>query len=162
MQVSIVRAWFWQIITVQQVDAHNAWSNWTMIKWLRLLLKRSVWLLRADGRVFGLVVVETSANKATITNFFVLPEFRGQGWGERLMRHALKKLPEKVSQVDLEVRVSDQRLCVFYKRFGFRRQGWLQNFYVTPSGQTESAWMMSLSVNQSWRLGQDSNLRPIP
>ena len=162
MQAKVTRAWFWQVFAVCDIDALNTWSNWTIGKWLRLLLCRSVWLLRTDGRVSGFMVVEVAANKAAVTNFFVLPQYRGKGWGRQLMCHVLTKLPSKVTRVDLETRSSNRRLRDFYHRIGFRRQCWIDDFYVTPSGRTEPAWQMSLCLDEAWRLGQDSNLRPIP
>lgn len=61
----------------------------------------------------------------------ILPAYREQGLGRRLMEHALKQSLGRFEQVELEVLSSNSRAIHLYEQMGFEREGIRRKaFYV--------------------------------
>ena len=58
----------------------------------------------------------------------VLPAYRGQGIGRRLLEACIEKAWSKgMTRVDLETRADNERAIVLYEKLGFRREGVVRN-----------------------------------
>ena len=83
--------------------------------------------------VVGYVGMVTVLDEGQITNVAVLPEYRGQGVGRRLLA-ALTDYAKEVglSEITLEVRPSNRPAIRLYESFGFETVGKRKNFYAKP------------------------------
>ena len=81
-----------------------------------------MWLAELDGRPVGTVQTARSAEEGLLHNLGVVPEFRGQGLGKRLVGQALEAFRGAgVRRVALEVSANNPGAVRMYKRLGFRR-----------------------------------------
>lgn len=56
----------------------------------------------------------------SIDAVFLLPPYRGRGWGTRLFEEGERRLIEKgVSHIDLDVTVFNRAACAWYERMGY-------------------------------------------
>ena len=87
-----------------------------------------------DGRAMGYFLAAASYGTAELYRIAVLPTFRGQGKGERLMKSFLRYLPKDTEKVYLEVRESNKAAIGLYEKFGFQKIGERKNYYGNENG----------------------------
>lgn len=87
-----------------------------------------------DGRAIGYFLAAASYGEAELYRIAVLPTFRGQGKGERLMKSFLRYLPKDTEKVYLEVRESNKCAIGLYEKLGFRKIGERKNYYGNENG----------------------------
>ena len=83
------------------------------------------WVLEDDGRVVGTVaVVPLSPEEVEIKRVYLAASLRGQGWGQRLMQHALAWAAARgYRRAQLWSDVKFDRAHVMYQRLGFVPMG---------------------------------------
>jgi GNAT superfamily N-acetyltransferase len=83
------------------------------------------WVLEDDGRVVGTVaVVPLSSDEVEIKRVYLDASLRGQGWGRRLVEHALAWARARGhGRARLWSDVKFTRAHVMYERLGFVRTG---------------------------------------
>jgi ribosomal-protein-alanine N-acetyltransferase len=84
--------------------------------------------------VVGYVVADVVPNHGRafghVKDLAVHPEARGEGWGRRLLAHALTRLAEgDATSVKLEVREGNEPARNLYEDFGFQTLRRVQNYY---------------------------------
>lgn len=87
----------------------------------------------------GFVNVQYIVGELTVNNIAVMPEYRGQGLGGRLLEYAFEAYPETEVAL-LEVRKSNIPAQKLYKKYGFEKVGERKNYYSNP---TEDAILMT-------------------
>ena len=94
----------------------------------------SLWLVALDGdRVAGYVGSQTVLGGSDMMNLAVLPEYRKQGIGERLVNELAEHLKENgASCLVLEVRQSNEPAISLYTKLGFQQVGLRPNYYRNP------------------------------
>ena len=87
-------------------------------------------VMEADGVICGYGGMWLLFEEAHVTNVAIMPEYRGQGRGKRLMlammRHAVKRGAEKMT---LEVREGNTVAQHLYARLGFEQNGFRKGYY---------------------------------
>ena len=107
--------------------------------------------IETNGELVGYVICWVVLDQAHIGKIAVLPEFRRQGLGDRLLTHLLEALNQQgVREIHLEVRRSSQAAQKLYKKHGFVVTGVRKNYY---SKQREDALVMSLLLKEGIRYG---------
>jgi [ribosomal protein S18]-alanine N-acetyltransferase len=110
-------------------------------------------VVRAGNRIVGYGGLWMMVDEAHITTFAVLPEWRRQGIGARLMLAMMELATGLQARVaTLEVRLSNDAARGLYARFGFRPVGIRPRYYsdngedalIMTSGPLESADMRRL------------------
>ena len=87
----------------------------------------------ADGVAVGYIGVQEICGEGYVTNVAVLPEYRRQGIGERLVREAARGAEMRGCDfLSLEVRVGNDAAIRLYEKLGFRLAGRRKNFYRDP------------------------------
>ncbi len=95
----------------------------------------------SDGTVCGYGGIMTVLDASDITNIAVLPKYRRQGIGERLLDTLVAAAVKRgASSLRLEVRESNIPAISLYEKFGFVRDGIRNNYYRKP---TENAVLMT-------------------
>ena len=87
-------------------------------------------VMEADGVICGYGGMWLLFEEAHVTNVAIMPEYRGQGRGKRLMlammRHAYKRGAEKMT---LEVREGNTVAQHLYATLDFQQNGFRQGYY---------------------------------
>ena len=87
------------------------------------------------GKIIGFCGMWIVIDSAQITNVAVLPEARGLGIGEALMREAMKVAKEGGADImSLEVRVSNTVAQNLYRKLEFQ-DGGIRKGYYTDNGE---------------------------
>jgi ribosomal-protein-alanine N-acetyltransferase len=105
-------------------------------------------VLEKTKHIVGYAGMWLIVDEAHITNVAVLPEFRGQGLGARLMfeikRHARERGAVRMT---LEVRASNFVAQKLYSKMGFRQGGIRRNYYRETK---EDALIMWCELNEEY------------
>lgn len=101
----------------------------------------SLWLVAEDnGVVAGYIGSQTVLGESDMLNLAVLPGYRRQGVGKRLVTELINRLSKKdVYRLTLEVRVSNEAAISLYNSMGFQPVGIRPNYYRNPR---EDAYLM--------------------
>lgn len=94
----------------------------------------SLWLVAVESdRVLGYVGSQTVMPESDIMNIAVLPEFRKQGIGEKLILMLMDELRQAwATSISLEVRVSNAPAISLYEKLGFSQIGRRPGYYRHP------------------------------
>lgn len=88
-------------------------------------------VLEHEGRLAGYGGLWLIMDEAHITNVAVKAEFRGLGWGEKLMQRLKETaLFLGARRMTLEVRVSNTRAKQLYEKLGFHGAGIRKEYYT--------------------------------
>lgn len=86
--------------------------------------------LEVDGQLIGYMGLWFILDEGHITNIAILPNFRGQRWGEFLMRTVMEKMAGLgMERMTLEVRTSNYSAQSLYKKLGFAVAGIRKEYY---------------------------------
>lgn len=88
----------------------------------------------SEGRAIGYFLAAAAFGEGELYRIAVLPPFRGQGRGERLMKGFLQSLPKDTEKIYLEVRESNKSAIGLYEKFGFRKIGERKKYYGNENG----------------------------
>lgn len=90
-----------------------------------------LWVIEApSGAVAAYAVVWLLVDEAHIANIAVAPDYRRQGLGRRLLRHALiRAAKDGMRYATLEVRAGNRAARSMYKSFGFEVVGKRKAYY---------------------------------
>ena len=93
-----------------------------------------------EQEICGYIGMYQSLDEGEITNVAVAPPKRGNGIGKQLLESALEEAKKQnISQIVLEVRVSNVSAIHLYERCGFFNAGIRKGFYDFPK---EDAYIM--------------------
>lgn len=88
---------------------------------------------KKNNETVGYIGMYKVFNQADITNIAVMSRCRGRGIGRALMEKAFEyAVQREVSNMMLEVRVSNKVAIELYEKMGFKRAGIRKNFYEAP------------------------------
>lgn len=94
-----------------------------------------------DGRIVAYAGAWLVLDEGQITNIAVIPDARRQGIGAMITRKLVRLLFEaSMTEIFLEVRLSNLGALAMYRRLGFTVKGIRKNYYTDP---VEDAYIMS-------------------
>ena len=97
--------------------------------------------LELNGQVIGYMGLWFILDEGHITNIAIAPNFRGQRWGEFLMRYVMAEMVEQgMERMTLEVRVSNSPAQSLYKRLGFATAGVRKGYYADTGEDAMIMW----------------------
>jgi ribosomal protein S18 acetylase RimI-like enzyme len=74
-----------------------------------------------DGRVMATIMIGFEGRRGWINSLAVLPEYRGRGYGGKLVKHSLEVLKELgAPKVNLLIRPANSKVKAFYEKLGFK------------------------------------------
>ena len=98
---------------------------------------------KIDGQVVGYVCVRIMYEEAQVCNVAVLPEFRRQGIGTKLIEYMVQYATEQNCQrCELEVNTENVAAVELYKKCGFAEVGIRPNFYRKSRYKSRDAYTM--------------------
>lgn len=103
----------------------------------------SAWVCRIGGELVGYAVVMMAVDEAHLLNISIAPRRQGEGYGARLLRHAMDvgRRSGALSLL-LEVRPSNEKAIALYRHFGFREVGRRRGYYPAVGGREDAIVMV--------------------
>ena len=121
-----------QIAEIEKICFSDPWSLRSISSELHNPL--SLWIIAEDnGQVAGYVGSQSVLGEADMMNLAVVPEFRRQGVGCKLVQKLVEELKLRGTHILLlEVRASNEPAISLYEELGFVQVGRRPNYYVHP------------------------------
>ena len=108
------------------------------------------WVCRALGQMVGYFVLAFGVEEAHLLTIAVAKPVQRQGFGARLLRHALEVAKMLEAQhFFLEVRTSNAPAIALYRHFGFAQIGIRKAYYPAAHGREDA-----LVLKRSLRAGE--------
>jgi ribosomal-protein-alanine N-acetyltransferase len=99
-------------------------------------------VVEMDGEIIGYCGMWMIVDEAHITNIALLPEYRGRGMGETLLRGMMQAAKTYgAKKMTLEVRVSNVAAQKLYEKLGFEQQGVRPNYYTDNMEDAYIMWV---------------------
>ena len=104
------------------------------------------YVLRDGEKLLGYIGANNICNEVYITNVAVNSQYRGRGYGQKLVNHLIKQSEtERAFFITLEVRKSNKNAIKLYEKCGFKFIGERKNFYSKP---TEDALIYTYYIEE--------------
>ena len=94
----------------------------TLRSFVQALTKQTskIAVIEADGQVIGFCKIDLSESNGKLDHLIVLDEYRGKGYGERLMDWAMKTFNEfHVKHIEIKV-IAGNKALHLYEKYGFK------------------------------------------
>lgn len=85
-----------------------------------------------NNGIVGYMGLSKIAGEGYVTNVAVLPEYRRNGIGKKILEYVINDSKDELEFISLEVRVSNHAAISLYEKFGFERVGLRRRFYENP------------------------------
>lgn len=121
---------------VYEIDAKNQIVPWSLGVFEDCLeAGYEAWVLEINNIIEGYILIYVKAGECHILNVCVTLSMRNQGYGRRLLQHALQYARIKnVDLVLLEVRPSNKSALQLYQKMGFNEIGIKKEYYAAVDG----------------------------
>lgn len=108
--------------------------------------KSLYYVVEANDKIVGYAGAWLVVDEGQITNVAVRKEYRGFGFGTKLVKALVEGLFKRgMKEVFLEVRISNIAAQKVYRKIGFTVKGVRKNYYMNP---TEDAYIMSCELEE--------------
>lgn len=132
------------ILTIEEVSFPNPWTEASFTSELKDNYLARYYCLEIEGKVVGYMGLWIIMGEAHITNIAIWPGYRGQGWGEYLLKGVMQQMyTAGIFRITLEVRVSNTSAQNLYRKLGFKPAGVRRKYY---SDNQEDAIIMWASL----------------
>ncbi len=92
-------------------------------------------------QIIGYLNYREIAGEGELDRVGVLPEYRGQGLGEKLLVTMLEYAKDRgVKDITLEVRAGNEPAKGLYGKYGFQTEGVRKNYYTHPAEDALIMW----------------------
>lgn len=132
------------IMEIEQSSFTSPWSQFAFVSELKENEYARYFCLEVDGKIVGYMGLWFILEEGHITNVAITPSYRGNRWGEYLIRSVMKKMiSEGMERMTLEVRESNIPAQHLYERIGFVKAGVRKGYY---SDNREDALIMWIDL----------------
>ncbi len=108
-----------------------------------------VWLGLSGDELLAYWLAMPVLDELHLLNLAVSPSHWGQGLGQQALQHLRDEARrQRITEIWLEVRVSNHRAQRLYQRDGFLTVGRRRNYYPAGSNGREDAYLMRRNVGQ--------------
>ncbi|MDQ7093167.1 ribosomal protein S18-alanine N-acetyltransferase [Desulfosporosinus sp. PR] len=129
------------IMEIEHASFSTPWSVQSFVAELKDNEYAQYRCLELDGRIIGYMGLWFILDEGHITNVAISPDYRGQHWGEFLMRSVMLEMVEQgMERMTLEVRVSNSPAQDLYKRMGFTVAGVRKGYYADSGEDALIMW----------------------
>lgn len=106
------------------------------------------WVIEIEKKVIAFIVALIRVEECHILNIGVARQYQHQGWGKKLLSHALHHAKVKGTGIAyLEVRKSNSTAIALYRQMKFHLIGERKNYYPTVAGK-EDAFIFAKSLDE--------------
>ncbi|MGB9814070.1 MAG: ribosomal protein S18-alanine N-acetyltransferase [Thermovenabulum sp.] len=129
-----------EVLEIEKRSFTNPWSKYAFLSELNENRFATYIVIRTDGKIVGYGGMWIIFDEAHVTNVAVLPEYRGMGIGELIMRTLIDLAKKRGAiKMTLEVRKSNHIAQNLYTKLGFQPTGIRRGYY---SDNNEDAIIM--------------------
>lgn len=133
------------VVAVEQAAFATPWSRGAFEGELANELTHYL-VLCQDGKIVGYAGMWVIVDEAHVTNIALLPDVRGHGLGENLVRTLMLAAAQRgASSMTLEVRPSNEIARRLYDKLGFRENGRRRNYYTDTKEDALILWCDQLA-----------------
>ncbi len=120
-----------RVYSIECASFNSPWAK-ADFKYHQAVCTEGFFVAAINNTIAGFIIIAPPMPKAGhILNLAVAPELRNLGVGTALVNYVIEKLRNQgVKRVWLEVRISNTGARTFYKKFGFREEGIIENYYT--------------------------------
>ncbi len=119
------------VFAIEQVCFTIPWSKESFMNEMKTNMLAEYVVAEYEGKTIGYCGMWLVMDEAHITNVAILPDYRGQRFGEKLMCHAMDVARTyEVEVMSLEVRISNLVAQNMYRKLGFQNGGIRKNYYT--------------------------------
>ena len=131
-----------EVAELEQAVSPGPWSLNIFLACLQT--DHECWVLRMD-RVAGFAIASLGAGEAHLLNLAVAPSEQGLGFGGRLLRKVIEVARERgAERIFLEVRPSNLRAQVIYRKVGFEFLSRRPKYYGPPRREDALVYTMTI------------------
>lgn len=124
--------------TVLKIEEQSFSTSWTFNAFIYELLvneKATYYTFKVKNQIIAYIGYWLLDDDIHITNLAVAPIFRKRGVASQLINFIIRKAKSiGVSQVSLEVRISNQEAIKLYEKIGFNKGKLLKKYYKREDG----------------------------
>ena len=135
---------------IESNNSANPWSEQNFISCLENTNNLSIALNHKD-QLIGYLIAVVATSSAELLNIGIDSRYQRKGHATMLLAHLFGELIDKgVSEVFLEVRISNKIAIAFYKSQGFKQISLRKNYYTKNfknNSTREDAIIMSLKID---------------
>lgn len=124
--LDIVRANNEHTVDMKAINEKCLPENYSIYFWEKYVSYDTSFVLKDNNLIVGYCLCD---DNGTICSFAILPEYRGMGYGKRLMTDVLNNLTPNNKSVTLQVRVGNYRAINLYKSLGFSVKDTISKYY---------------------------------
>ncbi|NLW53142.1 MAG: ribosomal protein S18-alanine N-acetyltransferase [Tissierellia bacterium] len=118
-----------RLVELEDICFAKNWSSQTLKGDLKNLLSY-YYVIEEDEKIIGYYNFLLIAGEASFNRICVLPEYRGTGAGEMMMKHFFDNhINEKIDSVILEVELENKPAIFLYEKFGLEEIYIRKNYY---------------------------------
>jgi len=129
-----------RVMAIERAAYEFPWTEGILRDCLRV--GYSCWVLEERERILGYVILSVAAGEAHLLNLCIDPACRRQGYGRRLLEHALSVAGRLGAEtLYLEVRVSNAAAIALYHAQGFNEIGVRPDYYPARNGREDALVM---------------------
>ena len=117
------------IATIENLSFSTPWSENAIKE--SMDAETDFYVARSNNTVVGYMGLSKIVGEGYVTNVAVLPQYRGLGIGEKILRYAIDDSKD-LEFISLEVRASNNVAISLYKKLNFEQVGLRKRFYTNP------------------------------
>lgn len=118
------------VVAIEELSNHKPWSLGLFLGELKMPTSRFYQVALDRHRVLGFSGLMFTGDEGHVTNIAVHPDARRAGIATQLMLGTMREAVARgLTQVTLEVRVTNANAQELYRRFGFAPGGVRRNYY---------------------------------
>lgn len=118
------------IANIEKLSFSTPWSENAIRESMNA--STTFYVARQHNKVIGYMGLSKIAGEGYVTNIAVLPEYRRQGIGKKILEYVILDSKKELEFISLEVRVSNRAAISLYENLGFLNVGKRKNFYTHP------------------------------
>ena len=129
-----------------EIHAQSMDTAWSEQEFLTLLQTptHGGWMIIIDDQAVGFIMVSLLPPDAEVLTFCVLPKWRKQQIGQKLLQHFLTSCRHQIHNIFLEVAETNQPAINLYVKCGFKQIGVRKNYYYSSPNTPINAVVMRL------------------
>ncbi len=145
------------VIRIENKVFPRPWTVGLFMSELSMTTGRAYFVAKANSKIVGYCGMIFSCGQAHITNVAVDPEWQRQHIASRLMIQLVRSaITQGISDMTLEVRMSNRSAQSLYYRFGFAPGGVRKNYYPETNEDALIMWARGIDTH-NYRLRVEAN-----
>lgn len=117
---------------IKEVNEKCLPVHYTLDEWVEMLSWKNSFVLYSGNQVLGyLIGNKINDNESVIISFAILEEYRGKGWGKKIIQEYINFMKtKKVNKIVLRVKVNNPGAIHLYESVGFKNVKLLKDYYA--------------------------------